>query len=118
MLSGAGRAERFFRDEPFDTLAKCIPAVRHGQIWAEGESMRHVVEALSKAMPVHFRDGGGMGRLSKRKTDVARLVARKIALPPLIRCLQRSVIGADGVPEEAIVLSDFPCQVSARSRWT
>jgi DNA-binding NarL/FixJ family response regulator len=78
-----GARGEVFRDEPFDTLAKCIPAVRHGQIWAEGESMRHVVEALSKAMPVHFRDGGGMGRLSKRKTDVARLVARKIALPRL-----------------------------------
>lgn len=64
-----------FRDEPFETLAKCIHAVQHGQIWADSENMRHVVEALSRAMPVHFRDGGGMGKLSKRETDVARLVA-------------------------------------------
>lgn len=64
-----------FRDEPVETLAKCIHAVHHGQIWADSENMRYVVEALSQAMPLQFRSPGGVARLSKRESDVARLVA-------------------------------------------
>lgn len=64
-----------FRDEPVETLAKCIHAVHHGQIWADSENMRYVVDALSRAMPLQFRSPGGMSRLSKRESDVARLVA-------------------------------------------
>lgn len=64
-----------FRDEPVETLAKCIHAVHHGQVWADSESMRHVIEALSQAMPLNFRAGSKLGLLAKREADVARLVA-------------------------------------------
>jgi DNA-binding NarL/FixJ family response regulator len=64
-----------FRDEPVETLRKCIHAVYHGQVWANSETMRHVVEALGQTMPVHLRDARGIELLSKREADVVRLVA-------------------------------------------
>jgi len=64
-----------FRDEPVETLRKCIHAVHHGQVWANSETMRHVVEALGQTMPVHLRDARGIELLSKREADVVRLVA-------------------------------------------
>jgi hypothetical protein len=56
-------------------------AVRHGQIWADSENMRPRCRGLEQGDARAFSRRGGMGRLSKRETDVARLVARKIALP-------------------------------------
>lgn len=64
-----------FRDEPLEILCKCIHAVHHGQVWANSETMRHVVEALSKTMPVRLRDPRRVNLLSKREADVARLVS-------------------------------------------
>jgi two-component system nitrate/nitrite response regulator NarL len=64
-----------FRDEPFETLIKCIHAVHHGQVWADSENMRSLLEALGQAMPIRFRDARGIERLSKREAEVVRLVA-------------------------------------------
>jgi DNA-binding NarL/FixJ family response regulator len=64
-----------FRDEPIQTLARCIHAVNDGQIWANSEQLRHVVEALGQALPSRIRNSRGLDRLSKREADVARLVA-------------------------------------------
>jgi two-component system nitrate/nitrite response regulator NarL len=64
-----------FRDEPLETLSKCIHAVHHGQVWADSENMRSLLEALGQAMPVRFRDARGIERLSKREAEVVRLVA-------------------------------------------
>jgi len=64
-----------FRDEPIETLGKCIHAVNHGQVWASSESMRGLLEALGRTMPIRFRDTRGIQRLSKREAGVVRLVA-------------------------------------------
>ena len=64
-----------FRDEPIEILDKAIHAVHRGQVWANSEILRCLVEALAKALPLHFREGHGIEQLSKRELDVARLVA-------------------------------------------
>lgn len=64
-----------FRDEPLEILCKCIHAVDHGQVWANSEVMRHLIDALGKTMPAHVRDARRIELLSKREADVARLVA-------------------------------------------
>lgn len=64
-----------FRDQPLEILCKCIHAVHHGQVWANSETMRHLVEALGQTMPVRLRDSRGIRLLSKREGDVVRLVA-------------------------------------------
>lgn len=64
-----------FRDEPLEILCKCIHAVHHGQVWANSEVMRHLIDALGKTLPAHTRDSRRMELLSRREADVVRLVA-------------------------------------------
>jgi two-component system, NarL family, nitrate/nitrite response regulator NarL len=64
-----------FRDEPLDTLAKCIQAVHGGQVWVNSENLRHLVEALGEARAFRVQDARGIDLLSKREADVVRLVA-------------------------------------------
>lgn len=64
-----------FRDEPIETLGKCIHVVHEGQVWANSENLRYLLEALGKALPLRFEDSNGGKLLTKRERDVARLVA-------------------------------------------
>ncbi|HTX13710.1 MAG TPA: response regulator transcription factor [Candidatus Baltobacteraceae bacterium] len=64
-----------FRDEPIETLGKCIHVVHRGQVWANSENLGHLLEAFGKAMPFRFDDSNGASLLTKRERDVARLVA-------------------------------------------
>jgi DNA-binding NarL/FixJ family response regulator len=64
-----------FRDEPVETLAKCIHAVHRGQIWANSEHLGYLMEELIHTMPVRLRDAAGVGLLSKRQEEVAQLVS-------------------------------------------
>lgn len=64
-----------FRDEPLEVLCKSIHAVHHGQVWANSETMRYIIDALSKTMPVRLRDPRRLHFLSKREAGIARLVA-------------------------------------------
>ena len=68
-----------FRDEPIETLTKAIHAVHRGQVWANSEILRYMVETLGEAMPMRFREGHGIEQLSKRELDVVRLVAEGLA---------------------------------------
>lgn len=63
-----------FRDEPLDTLAKCIRAVHRGQVWASSLHLGYLLDVLSQ-MPMRLHDSQGMELLSKREAEVTRLVA-------------------------------------------
>jgi len=64
-----------FRDEPVETLGKCIHVVHEGQVWANSENLGYLLEAFKKAMPFRFEDSNGAKLLTKRERDVSRLVA-------------------------------------------
>jgi DNA-binding NarL/FixJ family response regulator len=64
-----------FRDEPLETLGKCIHAVHGGQVWADSTVLGYIVDALSQAMPLQLQDSRGLNLLSKREVSVVRLVA-------------------------------------------
>jgi DNA-binding NarL/FixJ family response regulator len=64
-----------FRDEPLETLGKCIHAVHQGQVWANSQQLGYVLEALSLTMPMRLQDARGMNLLSKREESVVRQVA-------------------------------------------
>ena len=64
-----------FRDEPVETLGKCIHVVHKGQVWANSENLGYLLEAFKKAMPFRFEDSSGAKLLTKRERDVSRLVA-------------------------------------------
>jgi DNA-binding NarL/FixJ family response regulator len=64
-----------FRDEPLETLGKCIHAVHRGQVWANSQQLGYILEALSLTMPMRLQDARGMNLLSKREESVVRQVA-------------------------------------------
>lgn len=64
-----------FRDEPLETLSKCIHAVHQGQIWANSQHLGYLLDVLGHAKPLHLRDAHGINLLSKREENVVRLVA-------------------------------------------
>ena len=64
-----------FRDEPLETLSKCIHAVHQGQVWANSEHLGYLLDALGHAKPLHLQDSRGLNLLSKREENVVRLVS-------------------------------------------
>jgi DNA-binding NarL/FixJ family response regulator len=64
-----------FRDEPLETLGRCIHAVHEGQVWANSQHLGYLLDALSYAVPLILREGTKLKLLSKRQEDVVRLVA-------------------------------------------
>jgi DNA-binding NarL/FixJ family response regulator len=65
----------FFRDEPLESLGKCVHAVHLGQVWANSLHLVYLLEALGKAAPMRLQDARGFDLLSKRQEDVVRLVS-------------------------------------------
>jgi DNA-binding NarL/FixJ family response regulator len=64
-----------FRDEPLDTLSKCIHAVHDGQVWASSQPLGYLLDALGRTLPVHLQDSRGKTLLTKREGDVVKLLA-------------------------------------------
>jgi two-component system nitrate/nitrite response regulator NarL len=64
-----------FRDEPIEALAKCIHAVRDGQVWANSEHLQYLLQALTRAMPPVARTSDGLKLLTRRELDIVSLVA-------------------------------------------
>lgn len=70
----AGARGVFCRAEPLHTLCKCINAVQQGQIWANSKQLRSVLNAFASAAPLHLVNSQGRALLTKRETDVVKLV--------------------------------------------
>ena len=70
----AGAKGIFCRAEPLQTLCKCIHAVHQGQVWANSSQLRSVLDAFASAAPLHLTNSQGRVLLTKRETDVVRLV--------------------------------------------
>jgi len=79
-----------FRDEPVETLSKCIHAVSEGQVWANSLHLGFLLEALSQVSPVRLQDARGTNLLTKREEDVARLVAEGMSNREISRHLKLS----------------------------
>jgi DNA-binding NarL/FixJ family response regulator len=65
----------FFRDEPLESLGKCVHAVHQGQVRANSIHLVYLLEALGRATPMRLQDARGFDLLSKRQEDVVRLVS-------------------------------------------
>jgi two-component system, NarL family, nitrate/nitrite response regulator NarL len=70
----AGARGVFCRAEPLHTLCKCINAVHEGQIWANSKQLRLVLDAFASAAPLRLVNSQGRALLTKRETDVVKLV--------------------------------------------
>jgi two-component system nitrate/nitrite response regulator NarL len=71
----AGAEGVFCRTEPIQALCKCIQAVHEGQIWANSDQLRFVLEALVDATPLRVIDSKKRYLLARRENEVANLVA-------------------------------------------
>ena len=61
--------------QPFKPLCKCITSVHKGQIWANTQQLRYVVDALSLNPLLHVVDANGNALLTAREEQVVSLVA-------------------------------------------
>lgn len=63
------------RDEPFETLCKCIYAVHHGQVWINSCQLLSLVNYLVRTASPSMVSAGGSKLLTKREEGVVDLVA-------------------------------------------
>jgi DNA-binding NarL/FixJ family response regulator len=66
-------------DQPFKALCRCIYAVHEGQIWANSEQIKYVLDALTTAPNMHVVNAKGEGVLTSREDEVVSLVAEGIS---------------------------------------
>jgi DNA-binding NarL/FixJ family response regulator len=64
-----------FSDYPFRLLCKCIQSVHGGQIWANGEQMQYLIEAVSQVPSLRVVNSNGRKLLTPREEQVVALVA-------------------------------------------
>jgi DNA-binding NarL/FixJ family response regulator len=63
------------RDEPFETLCKCIHVVHQGQVWINSSQLLGLIDHLVQTAPPSMVGVGGSNLLTKREEGVAGLVA-------------------------------------------
>lgn len=63
------------REQPYKQLCKCVDSVHRGQIWANSQQLRYVLEALVAGMPTRITDAQGKLLLTRREEQIASLVA-------------------------------------------
>ncbi len=80
----------FCRDEPFESLCKCIYSVHQGQIWAKSQELRYALEALAETAPLRLVNARGAKLLTRRQEDVVRLVAEGLTNREVSRQLNLS----------------------------
>jgi|SRR4051794_17441686 two-component system nitrate/nitrite response regulator NarL len=65
------------RNDSIDSLIKCVHCVHAGQIWANSQQLRVVLQSLAQqSVPRSVVDASGNALLSKRELDVIRGVAQ------------------------------------------
>lgn len=64
--------------QSFKSLCRCISCVHQGQIWANTEQLKYVIDALSVNPSMHVVDAKGNGLLTPREEEVVALVAEGI----------------------------------------
>ena len=70
----AGAKGVYCRTDPLESLLKCIIAVQAGQVWANSYQLNHLLNAFADAAPLRTGDPKRRAPLTKRETDVVKLV--------------------------------------------
>jgi DNA-binding NarL/FixJ family response regulator len=71
----AGARGVISRIQSVKTLSKSIRCVQQGQIWASRQEMSLALEALASSQQVHALDPKSLNLLSKRETEIVKLLA-------------------------------------------
>lgn len=87
----AGAMGVFDRSESnVDHLCKCIVCVHQGQIWANTQQLKFVLDAVAQAPSPWVADADGVNLLTKREEDLVRLVADGLGNRDIARKLNLS----------------------------
>jgi DNA-binding NarL/FixJ family response regulator len=78
------------RDEPFETLCKCIYVVHQGQVWINSSQLVSLIGHLVKTAPASMVSVGGSKLLTKREEGVVGLVAEGLTNRAISHQLQLS----------------------------
>jgi len=63
------------RDDPFELLPKCIQKVHEGQVWANSEQLKFIIESVAENSPKAITDARGATLLTNRELSLVQLVA-------------------------------------------
>jgi two-component system, NarL family, nitrate/nitrite response regulator NarL len=69
----------FSKNDPVSSLAKCLRKVHEGQVWANSEQVKTLVEALASSHNIRAVDARGLNLLSKREMEIVRGVAQGLS---------------------------------------
>jgi DNA-binding NarL/FixJ family response regulator len=86
----AGARGIFDKSEPIEQLSKCVRCVHDGQIWANREAVRILVEAVASSPTIRAANSGGMKLLSERELQVVYCIAEGLTNREIAHRLQLS----------------------------
>jgi DNA-binding NarL/FixJ family response regulator len=75
----AGAKGIFCREDPLNSLCKCVQSVHMGQTWASSQQIADVLDAFARVAPPTVTDSKGKAALSRRELQVAELVAEGLS---------------------------------------
>ncbi len=71
----AGALGVVVREQSYELLCKCVYSVHRGQVWANSQQLRHLLDALVTGTPGKLTDAQGKVLLSSREEQIVSLVA-------------------------------------------
>jgi two-component system nitrate/nitrite response regulator NarL len=75
----AGAKGVYCRTDPLESLLKCITAVHAGQVWANSVQLNQLLNAFADAAPLRTGDPKRRAPLTKRESDVVKLVVEGLS---------------------------------------
>lgn len=78
------------RNQPYEMLCKCVYSVDRGQVWANSQQLRYVMEALASGMAGRITDTRGQLLLTRREDEICSLVAEGLKNREIAKLLNLS----------------------------
>lgn len=69
----------FCRNNSFKSLCKCIRQVHVGQVWANSDELRYVLDALSQPSTPSLMDNQGKTLLTKRQSQIVSALSQGLS---------------------------------------
>jgi two-component system nitrate/nitrite response regulator NarL len=78
------------KDDPFETLCKCIHVVHQGQVWINSSQLLQLIDYLVRTAPTSISSVGDPNLLTRREEGVVQLVAEGLTNRAISRELNLS----------------------------
>ena len=78
------------RNQSYEMLCKCVYSVSLGQVWANSQQLKYVMEALATGIPGRVTGAKGQLLLTRREDEICSLVAEGLKNREIAKLLQLS----------------------------